>query len=77
MSSPPDMHIISPPEKSRIYYFSPVDEKDDDIIFTLENVCKVGIGSEGHHRIETTDGKKFIINNTWIAIELDIGEWSF
>lgn len=57
-------------EQKRTYYFP-------DGHIALDNVVKVGI-SNTTHRIETKDGKKYIVPNRWIAIELSgVDKWSF
>lgn len=44
---------------------------------TLTNVVAVGVRPSGTHRVETGDGKKWIIPGGWLAIELDMDEWTF
>lgn len=44
--------------------------------YTFDKVNKVAI-SNSTHRVETSDGKKFIVNNGWDVIELEVDDWSF
>lgn len=66
----PEMRRIDPPEKSRTYYF-PSGK------LTIENVVAVCVRPSGTHRVETADGRKWIIPPTWIGIELDVTDWTF
>lgn len=56
-------------EQSRTYIFP-------DGIFKIERVTRVAVSSSTH-RIETADGKKFIVSGGWHAIQLDVPNWSF
>jgi hypothetical protein len=56
-------------EQKRIYYFP-------QGVIAVENIVKFAAPGTTH-RLETADGKKFIVNNGWMAIELDVAEWSF
>ncbi len=60
----------TPPEKFRTYIY-PKGE------VTIPNVARVCVRPSGGHRLETTDGAKYIINSGWLAIRLDIDSWSF
>lgn len=44
---------------------------------TYENVVEVKISESGTHYLNLQDGTKVIVAPKWIAIELDIDEWSF
>lgn len=44
--------------------------------YTFDKVSRVAI-STTTHRLETSDGKKYIVNGGWDVIELDVNEWSF
>jgi hypothetical protein len=66
-----NLATITPPERSRTYGF--VDGGE----LTVKNVCKVGVRPSGDHRLETTDGKKYIVKGRWNYIILDIDEWTF
>jgi hypothetical protein len=58
-------------EVSRTYLFS----KERSVKF--ENVARVSVSASNTHRLETVDGKKFIVNPGWLAIEIEASEWSF
>lgn len=56
-------------EQSRTYYFA-------DGKLKIDRVIRIAIPGQTH-RLETADGKKFIVCGGWHAIELDTPEWSF
>lgn len=66
-----EMQALSPPEKSRTYHF-PGGE-----MLRLENVVAVCVRSSGTHRLETGDGRKWIVPTGWIGIELEVDTWTF
>lgn len=45
--------------------------------FTIANVSRVAVRPSGSHRVETADGKKYIVSSGWLVIEIDADEWSF
>lgn len=57
-------------EKSRTYQFA-------EGVVTVRDVARVAVRPSGSHRLETKDGRKFIIAAGWLAIEIDAAEWSF
>lgn len=57
-------------ERSRTYYFG------NEHKVRLDNVCEFK-DSNTTHRLKTQDGRHWIIPKTFIAIELDIDDWSF
>lgn len=61
---------LTPPEKKRIYHFP-------GRSLAIENVVAVCVRPSGSHRLETADGKKWIVNPGWLAIELDMEAWTF
>ncbi|MGO1069503.1 hypothetical protein [Lysobacter sp. CA199] len=75
----PRMQTLAPPpdlnwtelrsEASRTYHFP------DNQRITVERVVRLCVRPSGH-RLETADGKKFIIPGKFIAIETDAKEWS-
>jgi hypothetical protein len=67
-----DLKIIrlSQVEKSRTYHYATHSR-------TIKNVVAVGVRSSGNHRLETEDGRKWIIQPGWEAIEIDTPEWTF
>lgn len=56
-------------EQSRTYYYP-------GRKYTFDKVNKVAI-SNTTHRLETADNKKYIVNQGWDVIELDVDHWSF
>lgn len=61
---------LDPPERRRTYHFG-----SDKIV--IENVTAICVRPSGTHRLETSDGKKWIVDGTWDAIELDVPAWTF
>ena len=57
-------------EKSRTYIFGSGKVR-------IENVERVCVRPSGGHRLETADGRKFIVNSGWLAIEIEAESWSF
>lgn len=56
-------------EKSRTYRYA------NGETFTVERVSRVAVRPT-NHRLETADGKKFIVRGGYVAIELDTEVWS-
>ncbi len=56
-------------ERSRTYIFAAGK-------FTVENVARICVRPSGSHRLETKDGRKFIVAAGWIVIEVVAEEWS-
>lgn len=63
------MTQLNPPEKRRRYVFPAGD-------VVLENITALCVRPSGTHRLETGDGRKWIIPPGWLAIELDVKEWT-
>jgi hypothetical protein len=64
---------FDPPEKVRTYYFA----KEGQVYpVTFKGVTKLTVRSSGTHRIETADGKFYIVPAGWLYIELDIEGWT-
>lgn len=42
----------------------------------IENVTELCIRPSGNHRLNTADGRKFVIPVGWLAIEVGAAEWS-
>jgi hypothetical protein len=61
---------LEPPERKRIYHFP-------GRSIVIENVVAVAVRPGGTHRLETADGRKWIVNPGWLAIELDMDAWTF
>lgn len=58
------------PERKRIYHFPAG-------TIAVENVIAVCVRPSGTHRLETSDGRKYIVPAGWLAIELDMDVWTF
>ena len=43
---------------------------------TLKNVTGLCVRPSGTHRLETADGRKWIVPPGWLAIELDMDAWT-
>jgi hypothetical protein len=67
----PEFTKLSPPERCRTYIFP------DDVKVDILNVSAVAVSKSGTHRIETVSGEKYIIPPGWIAIKLDMDDWTF
>lgn len=61
---------LNPPEKKRTYHFA-------GRSLELLNVTAVCVRPSGNHRVETADGKKYIVSAGWLAIELEVEKWTF
>jgi hypothetical protein len=61
---------LNPVERSRTYHF------DDGITFRVDGVKRLLVRPSGTHRLETTDGRKFVVPVGWLAIELDVDAWT-
>lgn len=55
-------------EQTRTYHFP-------DASITVERVIRFAVSSTTH-RLETSDGKKWIIPNGFVAIEVEATRWS-
>ena len=64
------MNKLNPIEKTRTYLF-PKGEKIE-----IQNVTEFGYRPSGSHRLKTTDGKLYIVNPGWLAIELICEEFT-
>lgn len=58
------------PERSRTYIYESGAE------LTFKNVTQLYVSENGTHYIDTESDGKFIVRCGWIAIELDIDEWT-
>lgn len=72
MSEPskPELVPLNPPERKRTYHF-PNAEK-----VVLENVTHLLVRPSGTHRLMTADGRKWIVPTGWLAVELDMDDWT-
>lgn len=67
----PCLKPLDAPEKSRTYHFPGGDT------LTFYDVRAVGVRPSGTHRLETGDGRKHVIAADWLAITLEVDEWTF
>lgn len=67
----PTLPPLDKPERKRVYHF-PNGEK-----LELTNVTHVLVRSSGAHRLMTADGRKWIVPPGWLAVELDMDDWTF
>lgn len=65
------MTKLDPPERSRTYHFPGREQ------VTLTDVVALCVRPSGTHRLETADGRKWIVPSGWLAIELDMEGWTF
>jgi len=70
MPDKPEMTKLDPPERKRTYHY-----KDHKLV--LENVTAICVRPSGSHRLETKDGKKWIVMPGWLYIELEVDNWTF
>lgn len=66
-----NFRVLTHPERSRTYLFGNGEK------VTFGNVTAIGISKSGSHRLCMADGSKAIVQPDWIAILLDVDEWSF
>lgn len=66
-----DFIALKVPEKSRTYHYLNGNK------LTITNVVKLCVRDSGTHRLETSDGLKWIVPTGWIAISIDTPEWTF
>lgn len=57
-------------EKARTYYFRQGN-------FTITNVVRLAVSPSGNHRLETSNGGKYIIPPVFLAILIDSDVWEF
>jgi len=66
----PTLTRLPQPERSRVYHYA-------DHSRRIENVVAVAVRPSGNHRLETVDGKRWIVAPGWEAIEIDADDWTF
>lgn len=59
-----------PPERSRTYLY------ESGVELTLEDVERLHVSENGTHYLDCADGGKYIVRCGWIAIVLDVDEWT-
>jgi hypothetical protein len=57
-------------EESRTYHYR------DGVSISIKGVVGLCVRPSGNHRLETSDGRKWIIPDGWVAIELQATSWS-
>jgi hypothetical protein len=62
---------LMPPERKRTYHFPGGQQ------IALENVTAILVRPSGTHRLETADGRRWIVPPGWLAIELEMDSWTF
>jgi hypothetical protein len=68
--APGDMIRLETPERSRTYHFGTV-------AVSVKNVVAVCVRPSGTHRLESADGRKWLVPAGWNLLELDVDEWTF
>lgn len=63
--------ILEKLERMRTYIYK------DGFNLEIKNVISVSVRPSGSHRLETSDGEKWIVLPGFIAIKLDVDEWTF
>lgn len=66
----PVLTELSPPERRRAYVF-------EKRTIEFRDVRRIAVSASGYHRLETGDGKKYIVAPGWLMIELDVDDWTF
>lgn len=70
MNQKPVFTKLESPERKRTYHY------DGGKSFEVTNVVALCVRPSGTHRLETADGKKWIVPAGWLAIELDVDAWT-
>ena len=71
----PNMVQPNPTEISRKYWYLNK-EKAELFCITFENIIKLGVSKSGTHRLEDSEGIKYIVPKEWLYIELVVAEWT-
>lgn len=61
---------IDPPERWRQYSFG------NGMTIEIPEVIKLAVSQSGTHYLEDAKGRKYIVAPKWLAIEIDVDEWS-
>lgn len=69
VAAPLKFDLIAAGEKSRTYIFPTGTVR-------VESVARICVRPSGGHRLETSDGRKFIVSAGWLAIEIEAEKWS-
>lgn len=62
---------LNPPERKRTYVYR------DGSELTIENITRICIRPSGSNRLETADGKKWVILAGFVAVRLEVDSWTF
>ncbi len=66
----PELMPLNHVERSRTYHFP------DGKTLTLKDVTHLLVRPSGTHRLMTKDGRKWIVPPGWLAVELDVDDWT-
>jgi hypothetical protein len=66
---------LNPAEKSRTYIYPPAYVGAPEGRFTVTNVTEINVSPSGTHYLECDEGK-IIMRCGWMAITLDVDEWT-
>ncbi len=68
---------LSPPERTRRYYFAL--KSGSEVLYSVEfnEVCKVAYAENGDHLLECIGGEKFVVNHKFVYMEIDSDNWPF
>jgi hypothetical protein len=69
--SKPNFTSLNPVESKRTYYYP------DATSVSFDNVAKIAVSDSSHHRLESSDGRKFIVAPGWRYIEVEADDWTF
>lgn len=64
-------------ERCRTYWFPDPESLGNKQAVDIESVVALRVSPTGTHYVETASGRKLIIKNTWLVLEIDSDEWSF
>ena len=62
--------------------FIPIKEQNRTYTFPngtveIENIISINVSKSGTHRLNSKDGKKYIVPSGWICIEFNAEDWTF
>lgn len=66
----PEFLKLNPPERERKYIYK-------DCVLIFNDVVEIAVSASGTHRLNLKDGTKAIVPTGWLAIKLDVDEWTF
>lgn len=62
--------FITVNEQTRTYVFP-----NGEVV--LRGVVGINVSKSGTHRLNLSNGDKYIVPTGWLAIKLDVAEWTF